>query len=96
MNKSELIKAVTHTLGGTAKEGAAATEAVLEAMQAGIVAGGLELQGFGNFAINHRAARKGRNPQTGQALDIAAKNVVDFSPSAKLKAAVNPDATPKA
>jgi DNA-binding protein HU-beta len=89
MNKSELIKAVTHLLGGTAKEGTAATEAVLEAMHAGITAGGLELQGFGNFAIKHRAARTGRNPRTGAALEIAAKNVVDFNPSSKLKAAVN-------
>lgn len=92
MNKSELIKAVVTTLNSNHRESEAAVNAVLDCMAGGIVAGGLELQGFGNFTIKHRAARTGRNPKTGEALEIAAKNVVDFSPSSKLKSAVNPDA----
>jgi DNA-binding protein HU-beta len=89
MNKSELIAAVAHTASISKANAAKAVEATLDAMAVGIAAGGLELQGFGNFAVKHREARTGRNPRTGEALEIAAKNVVDFSPSSKLKAAVN-------
>jgi DNA-binding protein HU-beta len=90
MNKSELIAAVAQSQDIPKTNAAKLVEATLDAMAAGIVEGGLELQGFGNFAIKHREARTGRNPRTGEALEIAAKNVVDFSPSSKLKAAVNP------
>jgi DNA-binding protein HU-beta len=89
MNKSELIAAVADKADIPKTTAAKVVDAVIDCMGGGIAAGGLELQGFGNFAIKHREARTGRNPRTGEALEIAAKNVVDFNPSSKLKAAVN-------
>jgi DNA-binding protein HU-beta len=89
MNKSELIAAVAVKSETSKSIATKVVDATLEAMREGIADGGLELQGFGNFAVKHREARTGRNPRTGEALEIAAKNVVDFSPSSKLKAAVN-------
>ena len=46
------------------------------------------LVGFGSFSVTHREARKGRNPQTGKEITIAAKNVVKFKPGAELNAKV--------
>jgi DNA-binding protein HU-beta len=48
------------------------------------------LVGFGTFMVKHRAARNGRNPQTGQTIEIAASNVPSFKPGKALKDAVNP------
>ena len=47
------------------------------------------LIGFGTFSINRRDARKGRNPQTGETIQIAAKNVVKFKPGKELSESVN-------
>ena len=44
----------------------------------------MALVGFGSFSVTHREARKGRNPQTGKEITIAAKNVVKFKPGAEL------------
>ena len=90
MNKSELIAAVADKADIPKTTAAKVVDVVIDCMGGGIVADGkLELQGFGNFAIKHREARTGRNPRTGEALEIAAKNVLDFSSSSKLKAAIN-------
>ena len=47
------------------------------------------LIGFGTFSVNHRAARQGRNPQTGKTIQIAAKNLVKFKPGKELADSVN-------
>jgi len=51
--------------------------------------GKLALVGFGSFVVKQRAARQGRNPQTGETIEIAARNVVSFKPGSELKEAVN-------
>jgi len=51
--------------------------------------GRVSLVGFGSWSVSKRAARDGRNPQTGKAIRIAAKNVVKFKPGAELKNSVN-------
>ena len=89
MNQSELIAAVADKADIPKTTAAKVVDAVIDCMGGGIVAGGLELQGFGNFAIKHRNARKGRNPRTREPIEIPAKNIIDFNPSSKLKAAVN-------
>ena len=48
----------------------------------------VRLTGFGKFSVSHRAARQGRNPQTGESMEIAAKSVPHFSAGAELKKAV--------
>jgi DNA-binding protein HU-beta len=59
-------------------------EAVIEAIKKGL---SVQLIGFGTFKVRTRAARKGRNPQTGEALDIPAKTVPVFRPGTKMKEA---------
>jgi len=49
----------------------------------------IKLSGFGNFVIREKKTRKGRNPQSGEALDIAARRVLTFKPSHVLKGALN-------
>ena len=89
MNKSELIDNVHAKLGDdvSKKQAGDAVESVLEAIASGVRTdpAGVQLIGFGSFKISHRAARKGRNPKTGEEMDIPASKSVKFSPSSKLK-----------
>lgn len=89
MNKSELIATVAMKADIFNSDATKAVNAILEAMHEGIVAGGLELQGFGTFTVKTRAARTSRNPKTGEAVAVPAKKVAGFKPASKLKAAVN-------
>ena len=89
MNKGDLINAIAEETS-MSKAGAGA---VLNAI-VGSVAGALKkgdkvtLPGFGTFRVSHRAARMGRNPQTGEAIQIQASNVPKFKASIGLKTAV--------
>ncbi|AOV08073.1 MULTISPECIES: HU family DNA-binding protein [Sporosarcina] len=89
MNKSELINAVAESAGLSKKDATAAVEAVFETIQ-DTLAGGDKVQviGFGTFEVRERAARKGRNPQTGKEIDIAASKVPAFKAGKALKDAV--------
>ncbi|MEM9281717.1 MAG: HU family DNA-binding protein [Verrucomicrobiota bacterium] len=88
MNKGELIDAVQNALGGdTSKKGAEeAVKAVLDSIAAGVKSdGSVQLLGFGTFEVRHRSARTGRNPKTGETIQIAASKTVGFKPSSALK-----------
>jgi DNA-binding protein HU-beta len=79
MNKSELIQVVSEKSGLTKKDASAAVEAVFTCISEALARGEkVQLVGFGNFEIRERAARKGRNPQTGEVIDIAASRVPAF------------------
>lgn len=66
-------------------------DAVFEALTEAFAAGDkVQLIGFDSFEVRHREARKGRNPQTGQEIEIAAQNTVAFAPGKTLKEIVNP------
>jgi DNA-binding protein HU-beta len=90
MNKSELVEAIAGETDMT-KSGA---EAVLNAFVSSVT-GALKkgekvtLTGFGTFSISNRAARMGRNPQTGEAIQVKASKVPKFKAGASLKQAVN-------
>ena len=89
MNKTELVNAVAETAELSKKDASKAVEAVFESIQAALADGGkVQLIGFGNFEVRERAARKGRNPQTGEEIDIAASKVPAFKPGKALKDAV--------
>jgi DNA-binding protein HU-beta len=77
MNKGELIDAVAKKVGLSKKDATEAVNATLDAIQANVKKGVL-LVGFGSFGISKRKARTGRNPQTGEAIKIKARNVVKF------------------
>ena len=88
MNKSELVEAVQQSLGKDATKRSAedALDAVLGSIASGVKKDGkVQLIGFGTFAVKSRAARQGRNPKTGQAMQIPASKTVGFKCSSNLK-----------
>ena len=88
MNKSELVEAVQNSLGKDATKRCAedALAAVLESIANGVRKDGkVQLIGFGTFEVKHRAARMGRNPKTGEAMQIKASKTVGFKASSNLK-----------
>ena len=88
-NKAELIENVAASTGLTKKDATAAVDAVFSTIQETLAKGEkVQLIGFGNFEVRERAARKGRNPQTGQEIQIAASKVPAFKPGKALKDAV--------
>jgi DNA-binding protein HU-beta len=90
MNKQELIDAVAHQ-AGIAKSAAEETiNAFLDTVTNAVVKGDvIQLIGFGSFSTGARAARPGRNPKTGEALQIAASKTVKFTSGKAFKDAVN-------
>lgn len=91
MNKSDIIE-FTANLEDVASKASAKRiiDAVIDHLVEGIATGSdVAISGLGTFHVVAREAREGRNPQTGEALQIPAKNVPKFRAGAKLKAAVN-------
>jgi DNA-binding protein HU-beta len=90
MNKAELIEAmaesadISKAAAGRALDGM--VSAVTEAMKAGDT---LSLVGFGTFSVKERAAREGRNPQTGETIKIKASKIPSFKAGKALKDAIN-------
>src|SRR5690606_3308405 len=90
MNKSELIERVAAATGKTKKEAGQVVDAVLETISEALKRGEkVSLVGFGNFEVRERSARTGRNPQTGETIQIEASRVPAFKPGKQLKEAVN-------
>ncbi|MEQ9764378.1 HU family DNA-binding protein [Streptococcus jiangjianxini] len=88
-NKQDLIAKVAEATELTKKDSAAAVDAVFEAIEGFLAEGDkVQLIGFGNFEVRERAARKGRNPQTGEEISIAASKVPAFKAGKALKDAV--------
>ena len=89
MNKSELIDAIASSAELTKADAARALDATVAAVTAALAAGdAVTLVGFGTFSVKKRAARKGRNPQTGKEISIPAKKVVRFKAGADLSGTV--------
>ncbi|ALS73849.1 HU family DNA-binding protein [Planococcus sp. CP5-4] len=89
MNKTELVNSVAEAAELSRKDAAKAVDAAFEAIQDALTKGDkVQLIGFGNFEVRERAARKGRNPQTGAEIEIAASKVPAFKPGKALKDAV--------
>ncbi len=89
MNKTELVEAVAKKMGTTKKEAEAAVSAFTETVKEALAEGKkVQLIGFGNFEVRERAARKGRNPQTGEEIDIPATKVPAFKPGKGFKEVV--------
>lgn len=89
MNKADLIDAIASKTGLTKVDSKSALEAFVATIQKSLSKGDrVALAGFGSFTVNKRAARKGRNPQTGEEIKIAAKKVVKFKTSENLASKV--------
>ena len=90
MNKAELIEAVAEHAEMTKAEAARAVDAVVSSITAAMKKqDDVSLIGFGTFTVRDRAARAGRNPQTGETIQIAAAKVPAFKAGKALKDAVN-------
>jgi len=89
MNKAELVDAISSEAKLTKADAGRALEAFVNATTKALKKGDrVALIGFGSFSISKRAARTGRNPQTGKALQIKAKKVVKFSIGSELEGAI--------
>ena len=89
MNKSELVSSVAEGSGLTKADAAKAVDAMVESISAALGKGEqVAVIGFGTFSIRERAARQGRNPQTGKPMKIAASKSVGFNAGKQLKDAV--------
>lgn len=89
MNKTDLVNKVAEQGELTKKDAAKAVDALFETITNSLKNGDkIQLIGFGNFEVRERAARKGRNPQTGQEIEIAASKLPAFTPGKSLKDAV--------
>ena len=90
MNKLQLTDAVAEKAQITKKEAAAAVNAVLDVIADALAAGDdVKITGFGSFEVKERAARTGRNPKTGEAVEIPASKYVAFGAGSTLKDKVN-------
>ena len=90
MNKQELIAAVAERSGLTKKDAERSVNATIEAIQDALAKGDkVSLVGFGTFEVRERAARVGRNPQTGEEIRIAAAKVPTFKAGKVLKDTVS-------
>ena len=89
MNKSELIEAVAQSADISKAAAARAVDALVQSIAQALKEGDqVTLVGFGTFAVRERAARSGRNPRTGQTINIAASKVPGFKAGKALKDAV--------
>jgi DNA-binding protein HU-beta len=90
MNKTELVAAMADQAGLSKKDAEAALKAFTDVVAKELKAGGkVQLVGFGTFEVSERAAREGRNPQTGAAMKIAASKAPKFKAGKALKDSIN-------
>jgi len=90
MNKTELVEKVAKLTSTTKADAERAIEAVFETITEALKDDDkIAIPGFGTFSLSKRAARKGRNPQTGEEIDIKASNVAKFTSAKKLKDTLN-------
>ena len=90
MNKSELVRKVAEGAGLNAESAKKALDATIAAVKEALVAGDkVQLVGFGTFEVSSRAAREGRNPQSGKPMQIAASKAPKFKAGKALKDMLN-------
>jgi integration host factor subunit alpha len=93
MTKADVIESVCTKVGFSKKESAEIVEMVFDTLKDTLERGEkIKLSGFGNFVVREKKSRVGRNPQTGQEIEISARRVLTFRPSQVLKNALNKSA----
>ena len=90
MTKSDLIESMASNAGISKAAAGKALDAMMKSITGELMTGGrVSLVGFGSFSVSERAARDGRNPQTGATIKIPARKVVKFKAGSELKDSVN-------
>ena len=90
MTKADIVERIYEKVGFSKKEATDIVESIFEIIK-GRLEGGekVKISGFGNFVINTKRPRKGRNPQTGEEIVITGRRVLSFKPSPVLKKSIN-------
>lgn len=95
MTKADIAERINAATEFTRKESAEMMEAVFFIMKTTLESGeNLKISGFGSFIVKQKANRRGRNPQTGEAITIEARRILTFKPSGVLKEQINKGLTP--
>jgi len=90
MTKADIVETIYERVGFSKKESAELVETVFEVIKDALVSGEkVKFSGFGNFVVREKNARKGRNPQTGEEIQLDARRVLTFKPSLVLKNVLN-------
>lgn len=90
MTKAEIIEKIYEKVGFSKKESAEIVELVFDTMKETLEKGEkIKISGFGNFVVRQKRPRIGRNPQTGEEIEISARRVLTFRPSQVLKNVLN-------
>lgn len=94
MTKADIIEAIYQKVGYSKKDAADLVELIFNTIKDTLARGEkIKISGFGNFVVRDKKSRTGRNPQTGEAIQISARRVLTFKPSQVLRAEVNTGAT---
>lgn len=97
MTKAEIVEQIYEKIGFSKKESADIVELVFDTMKETLSKGEkIKISGFGNFVVRQKRPRVGRNPQTGEQIEITARKVLTFRPSQVLKSALNGEEAPAA
>jgi len=97
MTKADLVEEVARVTELTRKDAEVIVDTLFESVIKALKTGDkLEVRGFGSFRVRQRNARVGRNPKTGEKVEVPAKRVPYFKPSKELKDLINADGTPAA
>ena len=90
MTKADIVETIYGKVGFSRKESAEIVDLVFDLMKETLESGEkIKISGFGNFTIREKRSRKGRNPQTGEEIQISARRVLTFKPSQVLRKALN-------
>ena len=90
MTKADIVERICISTYLTKQEVAEVVESVFALLKSTLEVGEkIKIAGFGNFEVNEKAARRGRNPQTGEPIEITARRVLTFKPSQVLKKSLN-------
>jgi integration host factor subunit alpha len=90
MTKADIVESVYEMVGFSKQEAAEMVDTVFEVMKETLERGEkIKISGFGNFDVKRKQARKGRNPQTGDEIEISSRRVLTFKPSQTLKRLLN-------
>ncbi|TYO96799.1 integration host factor subunit alpha [Geothermobacter ehrlichii] len=90
MTKADIVENVSTRAGLTQKDAAEAVEEVLELIKSTLTQGeDVKITGFGKFQVRNKQSRVGRNPHTGEQIEISARRVLVFKPSPSLKELLN-------
>lgn len=90
MTKVDIVEAIYEKVGFSKKEVAKIVESIFDIMKEHLQRENkIKISGFGNFVIRNKRSRRGRNPQTGDDIEITPRRIMTFKPSQILKAGLN-------